>query len=1005
MVEKLFISSLNDILEEYIKIPADDFSNEIKNIIGQFQAINKQLIASLQKKENQSRDKLFELAKAYQHQKLDQFKDIHAALANALIPLNLDEYRKEILVFTKKQPLRKKRLQSRNRFYPVKEDSRIIKILKLAKRFFFQITTIPKRTLNLVRRIFKRNTRKINFWNYAIPYRELTSYHVDHDLTIRILSLINEFARESVANLKYIIDQEQQLNQLIIDHTLKKQDKTLPINKLGLDLDLVISSQDKAYETFENELKELSDWCLSSIKDRSQVCGTMEYPVTLLKYQNRKNKKAILYKKLSQDNLGWGNTAFGLFEDWKIDQEIYNLSYFSKMKMDLLLEDYRENNRVILSHLKSSNAKITELNRKLQKQISDNPNDAADTIRSEIKLIHQSIDVKSLEKAIDELVSFNLPEGISSFESKVNGFLKEISEKRWLTKLTNYNKPLSNSELHSFSPRELISFEYLPRLTDACSSVKSHSVRQVDDLKDKIKNIENVVAFNLSSLAESIQRGECDSSEIGQLVDESLDRAKNKLEEIISILSEDETGITDNLNQIVNNFVNDSDKLTINENAFNLRIILMKAKALKRSEEVKEEFLRKLKKLHILAWQKTKLYLGRAEKILLPWKKRIGFDDSAGSIATELSDFLQEYKVKINSLPIIYQRLYKISPLTELNLFTGRQEELTILKNALESWKKNKYSPTVIIGEKWSGHTTLINYFTKNFLGNRDIIYLDRNINIENQQEFLFHWKDVLEEKNLGSVEDIISTLKQKHNGKVIVMENLQNYYLRVINGFDTLKSLIQLISETSKDIFWICSSNIYAWKYLNNTINLAGYFGYVVEMKPFSDSELRELIMKKNNISGYKIVFSPSQRNLASKKFLRLSEEERQFYLRDRFFNDLNKYAIGNISLALTFWLLSTTNITEESIEIINFTPPDFSFINKLDADKVFIMYLLIMHDGLNFEQLNKVYPKTKDRLQLMIIMLLDDGILFERNDRYEVNPLIYRHAIDMLKSRNLIY
>ena len=209
-------------------------------------------------------------------------------------------------------------------------------------------------------------------------------------------------------------------------------------------------------------------------------------------------------------------------------------------------------------------------------------------------------------------------------------------------------------------------------------------------------------------------------------------------------------------------------------------------------------------------------------------------------------------------------------------------------------------------------------------------------------------------------------------------MENIQNYYLRIINGFEALKMLIRLISKTSKDIFWICTSNIYAWKYLNNTVNLSGYFGYVVDLQPFSDEELRMLIMKKNNISGYKIIFSPSPRNLSSKKYQRLTEEEKQDYLRNRFFNDLNNFAQGNISLALTFWLLSTTNISEESIEINSFSPPDFSFINKLDAEKVFIIYLMIMHDGLTFEQLNKVY---------------------------QVNPLIYRHSINMLKSRNLIY
>jgi hypothetical protein len=175
--------------------------------------------------------------------------------------------------------------------------------------------------------------------------------------------------------------------------------------------------------------------------------------------------------------------------------------------------------------------------------------------------------------------------------------------------------------------------------------------------------------------------------------------------------------------------------------------------------------------------------------------------------------------------------------------------------------------------------------------------------------------------------------------------------------------------------------------------------------MQPFSDQELRELILKKNNISGYKIIYAASENNKTSKKFIKMNYEEQQLYLRDQFFNDLNAFAKGNISLALSFWLLSTSNITEESIEITNFQPPDFSFINGLNADKVFIIYLLIMHDGLGFEHLNQVYRKPEDKLRLLVIMLLDDGIIIEKNDRYEVNPLIYRHSINMLKAKNLIY
>jgi hypothetical protein len=143
----------------------------------------------------------------------------------------------------------------------------------------------------------------------------------------------------------------------------------------------------------------------------------------------------------------------------------------------------------------------------------------------------------------------------------------------------------------------------------------------------------------------------------------------------------------------------------------------------------------------------------------------------------------------------------------------------------------------------------------------------------------------------------------------------------------------------------------------------------------------------------------------MANKKFARLNEEEKQLFLRDKFFSQLNNFAHGNISLALSYWLLSTTNITDRSIEITAFKSPDFSFINNLSHEKIFFIYLLIMHDGLTLERMVAIYNRSEESLRLMMIMLRDDGIIIEKSNRFVVNPLIYRHTINMLKAKNLIY
>ena len=997
-------SALFEILEDQEINPISIKSKEIEVFIEDIQSLNKRLLDELKKAKLEQRGQIFEVAKNYQHWKLDTFKDVYCEKDKPFIPIDLESYRSKILGFLKSQPNHKRKEQNKARFYSIKDDRGWVKRLKFLKRQSYQVSILPNNFTNFIRKIFKKERRKIKYWKYTIPYRKLVSYQTEYSLTGRLNEAISIFSKASIANLKEVIETEQEINDHLLKLTLHSNDTEIQLQDLKMDLKYCISNQDNGLKILKKKIEEHVMDCSAKISELSGICGTLEYPEFYLIYQNRKRQKDVVFKKLRGQITGWGNTVFGLFEDWKVDQEIYNLSYFSKKKIDILSHEYHEHNRQIIELLEKNKIKISDYNGQIQANLDSSSKNKSLIIQKELDDLKQAISVDKFEKAIELCISFNLPERINTYESKINEFLKEIAEKRWLTKLTDYDKPLSSAELASFSPRELISFEYLPQLIASCAKLKIRTVRQTEDIQQGISNIEHVVAFNLSSIIESIEREDCALSDIPKLVEEGLDRAQNKLDELIEAINAIEKEVKDSLQQIVKEFIDSNSKLTVNENAFNLRLIVIKAKAIKRSEEVGIEFIRRAKSYYKLLNQKTSQFLQRAAATILPWKMRIGLELPSG-IATELSDFLQEVYTKINNLPIIYQRLYKIMPLTEMSLFTGRKNEQETLIRAYENWKKGKYSPTAIIGEKWSGHTTLINFFLEKDVEKNSVLIEDRIINIKSKVEFFQLWQEIFNDPNIDSIDHLTTIIIKRYKGKIVVLENLQNYYLRTIHGFEALKMIIELITKTSKDVFWICSANIYSWKYLDKTIDLAGYFGYVIEMKPFSADELRELIMKKNNISGYKIIFTPSSKNLNSKKFQRLSDEEKQQYLLNQFFNDLNEFAKGNISLALTFWLLSTSNITEESIEITSFEPPDFSFINKLDADKVFIIYLLIMHDGLGFEHLSRIYKKAEDELKLLVIMMLDDGILIEKKERYEVNPLIYRHSINMLKSKNLIY
>ena len=69
---------------------------------------------------------------------------------------------------------------------------------------------------------------------------------------------------------------------------------------------------------------------------------------------------------------------------------------------------------------------------------------------------------------------------------------------------------------------------------------------------------------------------------------------------------------------------------------------------------------------------------------------------------------------QFKTLPFVYQRLFEIKPLEDKRFYFGRDLEMKELSKAFNNWQSGKFSPTVIVGEKGSGSTTLINFFTEN---------------------------------------------------------------------------------------------------------------------------------------------------------------------------------------------------------------------------------------------------------------------------------------------------
>ncbi|GAF05671.1 hypothetical protein [Saccharicrinis fermentans] len=82
-----------------------------------------------------------------------------------------------------------------------------------------------------------------------------------------------------------------------------------------------------------------------------------------------------------------------------------------------------------------------------------------------------------------------------------------------------------------------------------------------------------------------------------------------------------------------------------------------------------------------------------------------------------------------------------------------------------------------------------------------------------------------------------------------------------------------------------------------------------------------------------------------------------------------------------------------------------NITFIKELSQEKLFCLYAILLHDGLDQDGFCKVMRYSPEQGRMKLFQMVDDGLLLEVKNRYVINLLLYRPTIEALKARNLLH
>ncbi|MCB2219638.1 MAG: hypothetical protein KQI35_04520 [Bacteroidetes bacterium] len=849
----------------------------------------------------------------------------------------------------------------------------------------------------------------LDFINKRKKTGNLEANYILSEIAIKPLQENQEKLNAYYRNLSDLLKNLWEISKVVthvVDHLAASDYQFEAIHHLDFpeELNSQLESKTGAVKTAERDfLKSLDKSVQHNAELNGQSLDQFTRPTSKIRqqYNNQTILRSIArtIKQYKTDFQNWHNTLFVLSDDWKLELEISSLKYhILKSNFDFtgyLFSRYLE---PLNKNIQVASDTIHDLVAFFDQEKAAKEEKFMDELRSKRTEVKRKLMLKMVPEVKKIILESNIPARIDSFEKSTAQKFEQLSKSRIIKKSGDYTQPSQKSELDKIYPQSLVAFQMMPDFMDAFPSLKQGFTRHLQDVQNRFEEIPEIINYSLhTSINFFDEKKELEEAE--KIGIDGVKRAENKIQDIQQLLNNFIQKESETLKSEIETLTKNLSEITDNESALQINLRITKARALERSKAIRKKVFDYIKGFlpHILELIQKFMAFLRESSIRI--RKQFTLEDQKHFISTDVSDYLAETEKAIDRLPFIYQRLFRIEPLSSFELYTPRQESVDKIKTAYTRWKDGKFAPAVIIAEKGWGKTTTLNRFLKLKLTTEEVVILTPEPGMEIADFFQsILSKTTFEESS--EKQDDASAKKM-----IVIIDGLEKLFEARVNGFDYLLHVLKHISDTNRQIFWLTTCHLYAWEYLDKTIGISDYFGYHIKLSDFTDEDLMKTIERRHNISGYRLMFLPETQKKTLISFKKQTDFGNQEELRIQYFMRMHKIVKGNLSQAFLFWMRSTAQVTEDSVYIEYLSSDYFNFLGSMSDSKLIILKNIVIHNGISAEHHALLFRIPPEKSKLLLGQLYDDGIIIKSGDIYNVNPIIYRQVIDHLYLLNILH
>lgn len=998
-----FYEQFSPIAEKELITFFDQNVKEISRLVNAYKSRFENLSASVKEEPvdikhfKEYNNSLLELLEKYQNQLMDfNYENVFADYFKLL-----DEHADGVSVTLKRKETAV--------LYQFSRKDNIGKLITKAKmNSAFLIFRQGKKASNLFRKIRKLPPESIEQYRIRkVPFRNMVAIYVGN----RLIKYLSKYYHETIKRKSGILLKlwkfDEEFDLKLQSRFAGENDEKISeiVNVEGLE---VFVEQLKA--EMSNLRKDVKIWVTAGLLESfqkldkaMQIVDTPDLPTSIINQLTIAAEKELVMRNLLSGIKNWNNTQNTLYDDWGVDVEIV-LLYYSvlvhsselQLKIETFIKKQLSVNFIDLETFINASGERISKNSTSSKKLEL-------ALTNERNLINSELIDNMLSKMIEKL-SGSFIDDLESFRNKTLALVSKVTDRRGFIKGKDYERGVKDSEINYISPRELLSFEALPHFEIAITDVKNLVSSSMEKVRLKLLAMGTVCDFSLESAGMFLQQKKNSVKSAEKVALEGYERALSLVGEAVSLAEKIRTEPLEKIESAIHEFNAEIQELKNTENILELNIRIARIRALEKSKKVRKDAVLWVRNIIPEIQKYLTVKFKDANLLVEGVKNRIGISSDNKQISFEVSEFLSQTEAALKKLPFVYQRLYQIKPTDEERFFVSRKEELEMLEQAYHDWSIGRFVLVSVMGEKGSGITSFLSFFKRKNIIDYPVIHESPENKIYLPEQYYNFFAQILEVEKFESNQEIINYINNLNEQKVIILENLHHFFLKKVNGMDCQKMLFEMMSNTTKKIFWIGTYTIHSWDYLDKAISVSDYFVRNIRLQSMTSVDLMEIIYKRNNLSGYKVLYEPPEDMTESRAFSKMNEDEQQLVLKNHYFTNLTNLSNGNVSLAQLYWLRSTREVTEDTISIGLVYEIDLSFVKEIKSEYLFALYTLLVHDGLTLNDYAMVFNLSESGCRNILIPMLEKGLLIRPKQKFNINPIIFRQVVNYLRSRNFL-